>query len=77
MADLGISGVINNLVNGLVQVRNAGSIGQNVSGAGQSGGPRQQSTFRSNPLLPQQHVNIDGVTFDLNAPRGTYLNIVV
>ncbi|EKV30533.1 hypothetical protein C882_4492 [Caenispirillum salinarum AK4] len=25
----------------------------------------------------RNHVRIDGVTFDRNAPRGTYLNIVV
>jgi hypothetical protein len=25
----------------------------------------------------RSHVRIDGVTFDRNAPRGTYLNIVV
>ncbi|HLN25640.1 MAG TPA: hypothetical protein VK558_16820 [Patescibacteria group bacterium] len=77
MADLGISGVINNLVSGFTQVRNASGIDPTVSGPSQSGGVRRQSTFRSNPLLPQQHVNIDGVTFDLNAPRGTYVNIVV
>lgn len=76
MADNGISNVISKATTGAVS-QTRGASGRAQAASGQGGVQGDGARFKSNPLLPQQIINLDGKSFDLNAPRGTYLNIVV
>lgn len=70
MADSSINSASSRVSAGFVALRQ--SLGSNP------GVPNRHSD-RIGPTepAPLQHINIDGREFDLSAPRGTYLNILV
>jgi hypothetical protein len=74
MADVGISGIIGGATRLSPAQRRVGQPTGEIQSPSNPGQARGDTTRNARP--PGQVVNLDGRSFDRQAPRGTYINIV-
>lgn len=76
MADNGISSVSGSVSNPIREVSRARQVQEQArTQQTQQTGTTQKAQSQTDQR-PRQTINIEGRTFDANAPRGTYLNIL-